>query len=143
MKKTHDFRVTYGDGLPPVEGSAAELEQVILNLILNALQALSDPRNGVRVSTSLREETGHVVIAVVDEGTGIAPEILDRIMEPFFSTKLDSGGLGLGLSVSQEIMKNHRGTLTFRSDAGRGTEAYAELPAAEPVVTSFSPPISP
>ena len=143
MKGTRDFRVTYGDGLPPVEGSAAELEQVILNLILNALQALPDPRKGIRVSTTLREETGHVLIAVVDEGSGMAPEILDRITEPFFSTKLESGGLGLGLSVSQAIMEKHRGTLTFRSDVGRGTEACAVLPAGEPEATSLPAPFSP
>jgi len=143
MKGTRDFRVTYGDGLPPVEGSAAELEQVILNLILNALQALPDPRKGIRVSTTLREETGHVLIAVADEGSGMAPEILDRITEPFFSTKLESGGLGLGLSVSQAIMEKHRGTLTFRSDVGRGTEACAVLPAGEPESTSLPAPFSP
>jgi len=130
MKGSRGFRVTYGEGLPPVEGSAAELEQVILNLILNALQALPDPCKGIRVSTTLREETGHVVITVADEGSGMAPEILDRIMEPFFSTKLESGGLGLGLSVSQAIMEKHRGMLTFRSDVGRGTEVCAVLPAA-------------
>jgi hypothetical protein len=130
MKGSRGFRVTYGEGLPPVEGSAAELEQVILNLILNALQALPDPRKGIRVSTTLREETGHVVITVADEGSGMTPEILARVTEPFFSTKLESGGLGLGLSVSQAIMEKHRGMLTFRSDVGRGTEACAVLPAA-------------
>jgi len=130
MKGSRGFRVTYGEGLPPVEGSAAELEQVILNLILNALQALPDPRKGIRVSTTLREETGHVVITVADEGSGMTPEILARITEPFFSTKLESGGLGLGLSVSQAIIEKHRGMLTFRSDVGRGTEACAVLPAA-------------
>lgn len=142
LKGTRDFRVTYGEGLPPVEGTAAELEQVVLNLIQNALQALPDPRMGIRVSTAFREETGHVVIAVTDEGSGMAPEILGRITEPFFSTKRDSGGLGLGLSISHAIMEKHGGTLTFRSDVGRGTEACAALPAAKPWSTSFPEAVS-
>ncbi|RJP22148.1 MAG: PAS domain S-box protein [Deltaproteobacteria bacterium] len=142
LKSTHDFRVAYGEGLPPVEGSVAELEQVILNLILNALQALHDPGRGIRVSTSFREETGHVVIAVADEGSGMPPEILERITEPFFSTKLESGGLGLGLSISRDILEKHGGTLTFRSDVGHGTEAWASLPAAKPEATSVPGKVS-
>lgn len=107
-----------------------ELEQVVINLIVNSLQALPDPSSGIEVSTSWNRKTGCVEIRVKDEGTGMDPGTLARLTEPFFSTKLESGGLGLGLSISQTIIKEHRGTLMFESEVGKGTTACISLPAA-------------
>jgi PAS domain S-box-containing protein len=129
-KKTRNFHVDYGTGLPMVRGWAMELEQVVVNLIDNSLQALPDPVRGVWVSTSMDGVGESVEIRVGDEGVGMTPETLARLTEPFFSTKLDSGGLGLGLSISNTIVQEHKGTLTFESEVGKGTIARISLPAA-------------
>jgi C4-dicarboxylate-specific signal transduction histidine kinase len=129
-KGTRCFSVKYGNRLPLVKGGAMELEQVVINLIVNSLQALPDPSCGIEVSTSWNRQTGCVEIRVKDEGTGMDPGTLARLTEPFFSTKLESGGLGLGLSISQTIIKEHKGTLMFESEVGKGTTACISLAAA-------------
>lgn len=128
-KATSRFAASYGE-LPPIRGNAQRIEQVVVNLVLNACQALPDPSRGVSVTTSYDRERGTVVLAVHDEGDGIAPEHLARLTDPFFTTKRESGGTGLGLAVSSRIAKEHGGTIEFRSTAGRGTTATLTLPVA-------------
>ena len=77
---------------------------------------------------------------VVDEGVGMAPDVMKRISEPFFSTRLDSGGLGLGLSICRSIVKGHRGTLAFESDVGKGTLAIVRLPVIGDAVSPDAVP---
>ena len=129
LRATHRFEVAYGEDLPPVMGSAQQLEQVVINLLNNALQALPSNQRGIRVSTRLAPETGEVEVCVADEGVGMSPEVLERIKEPFFSTHLDHGGLGLGVSICRSIVQEHRGTLEFESEVGKGTRAVIRLPA--------------
>ena len=128
LRATHRFEVTYGEDLPPVMGSTQQLEQVVINLLNNAFQALPSNRHGIRVSTRLVPETGEVELCVEDEGVGMSPEVLERIKEPFFSTHLDSGGLGLGVSICRSIVQEHGGTLEFESEVGKGTRAIVRLP---------------
>ena len=130
MKRTHRFEVTLGEDLPPVMGSGQQLEQVVINLLNNALQALTSSDQGVRVSTSRNPESGDVEVHIADEGIGMSPEVQSRIAEPFFSTRLDSGGLGLGLSICQSIVKGHGGAIRFESEVGRGTRVIVRLPAS-------------
>jgi signal transduction histidine kinase len=129
IKATHRFSASFAEGLPPVAGSAQELEQVVVNLLNNALQALPSNRRGVTVATRLDPNAGEVVLEVADEGCGMSPEVLDKIAEPFFSTRMDSGGLGLGLSICRSILKEHGGSLSFESEVGKGTRAIVRLPA--------------
>jgi len=82
---------------------------------------------GIHISTIHNEKNHAVEIKVSDEGIGIPDNIMANIMEPFFTTKRDSGGTGLGLSVSFTIMQNHRGELKFTSEPGKGTEATMRL----------------
>lgn len=124
---THRFTLELTEGLPQVRGSARQLEQVVINLIQNSLQALPDPEHGVRVRTGIDPESGQVLIRVTDEGRGILPEIAPRIMEPFFTTRLEHGGTGLGLAISSTIVKEHGGTIEFCSDAGKGTTFTVRL----------------
>ncbi len=130
MKRTHRFEVRLAEDLPPVMGSGQQLEQVVINLLHNALQALTSNEQGVRVSTLWNPETGDVEVHIVDEGVGMSREVQSRIAEPFFSTRLDSGGLGLGLSICRSIVKGHGGAIHFDSEVGKGTRAAVRLPAA-------------
>jgi len=136
LRATHRFEVAYGEDLPPVMGSAQRLEQVVINLLTNALQALPSSSHRIRVSTRLAPETGEVEVCVADEGVGMTSEVLERIKEPFFSTRLDSGGLGLGVSICRSIVQEHRGTLEFESEVGKGTRAVIRLPAAGDAIGS-------
>jgi len=124
---TRRFKLELAEGLPQVRGSARQLEQVVINLIQNALLALPDPDHGVRVGTELDPESGNVLIRVSDEGSGIAPEISDRVMEPFFTTRLERGGTGLGLAICATIVKEHGGSIEFSSEPGKGTTFTVRL----------------
>jgi PAS domain S-box-containing protein len=128
MKSTNHFSVQYGRSLPLLKGNFQRLEQVIINLIQNACQALRDTRKGIFVSTAYDENRKGLAVRVEDEGVGMSSDVLPHITDPFYTTKADSGGLGLGLSISSKIVKEHGGTLTFASELGKGTQAEIVLP---------------
>jgi len=117
---TYWFKADYGEGLPQVYGVAQRLEQVIVNLIINACQALPDSNRHIDLATHY-DPAGFVVLRLQDQGVGIDPVHLSQVMDPFFTTKRDSGGTGLGLSVSAKIIRDHNGTLNFESTPGEGT----------------------
>lgn len=128
-KVTGTVQIDFAPKLPKVRGNAQRIEQVVVNLVLNACQALQRPEQGIRVVTEHVAETGEVRVTVDDEGAGIAAEHLAHLTDPFFTTKRDSGGTGLGLSVSAGIVKEHGGTLKFHSQLGVGTQVVLTLPA--------------
>jgi PAS domain S-box-containing protein len=128
---TKTFQVELEPNLPAAGGNFQQLEQVVINLIMNGLQALPDKHKGISIRTFFEVSEKSVVIAVKDEGAGMPREIQERIFEPFFTTKLDSGGTGLGLAISHSIVKEHSGTLQFRSVPGEGTTALVSLPALD------------
>jgi polar amino acid transport system substrate-binding protein len=133
---TKHFSATYAPGLPEIMGNGQRIEQVIVNLVLNACQSLKDPDQGVSLVTSFDKKQNMVVTQVSDEGIGIAEEHLPHLMDPFFTTKRDTGGTGLGLSVSAGIVKEHGGTLRFESKPGTGTTVTLSLPVpAKEVIT--------
>jgi PAS domain S-box-containing protein len=135
-KATQAFTVREAPDLPRIRGNYHQLEQVVINLLTNACQALSSRQQGVSVSTSAAQATGgtiEVVLEVTDEGEGISPDVLPRITDPFFTTKSGRGGSGLGLAVSSRIVANHGGKMSFESAVGKGTVATVRLPAAGPV----------
>jgi PAS domain S-box-containing protein len=136
MKSTNHFSVTYGKNLPALKGNFQRFEQVMINLVQNACQALPDNRKGIFVSTSYDEKRRSILVNVKDEGTGIPSERLSHITDPFYTTKSDSGGLGLGLSISSRIVKEHGGTLTFTSEPGKGTKAEIVLPIDQAIQTT-------
>ncbi|WP_300160075.1 transporter substrate-binding domain-containing protein [Solidesulfovibrio sp.] len=129
-KSTEKFRLETAPGLPKVWGNPSRIEQVAVNLLLNACQALPSPDRGIAVSTAAAPDGKAVVLTVADEGVGIAPEDLPRLTDPFFTTKRASGGTGLGLSVSAGIVKEHGGSLEFASEPGKGATVRLILPAA-------------
>jgi polar amino acid transport system substrate-binding protein len=127
-KATDAFAALYAADLPKIRGNAQHIEQVIVNLLLNACQALPDRDRGITLTTRANRTEQTVEIEIADEGTGIAPDQLQYVTDPFFTTKREQGGTGLGLSVSAAIAKEHGGSLAFRSAPGRGTTATLSLP---------------
>ena len=130
QKSTDRFSVELVENLPKIRGNPQQLEQVIINLITNSCQAIRAPQECLVVSTSYNKRSDRIIITILDEGEGVPPENLNRIIEPFFTTKQDEGGTGLGLSVSYGIVKNHGGTLHFTSRGGKGTIATVTLPSS-------------
>ena len=128
-KSTNCFTLSRSETLPPVRGNFQRLEQVIINLIANACQALPSRDKSIRVSIAFDSSAHRITIDIADEGVGIPPENIRRIMDPFFTTKRDSGGTGLGLSISYSIVKEHGGDLSLSSEPGKGTTARISLPA--------------
>jgi polar amino acid transport system substrate-binding protein len=130
-KHTRHFEVLYADELPPVRGVFRRLEQVVINLIQNACQALGNQDQRITVATVAVDDPAGVRLEVRDQGRGIAKDDLDHIMDPFFTTKRTEGGTGLGLSISDTIVRDHGGTLTVQSGPGNGTCAVMWLPSVE------------
>lgn len=124
-KYTENFRIFCGENIPLVRGSSQKIEQVLINLIINALHALPDRKKGVAVETCF--DGKDIIVKVADEGAGMSKEVLDRVTEPFFTTKTEAGGTGLGLSISYTIIKEHKGSLEFDSAPGRGTTVTLRL----------------
>ena len=121
----------YKEELPAVLGSITRLQQVFLNLFMNARDAM--PQGGM-LQVSTQTYNGSVAIEVTDTGAGISPENLQRIFDPFFTTKATGRGTGLGLSVSYGIIKEHAGKVDVRSTPGKGTSFRLEFPVARKVV---------
>jgi PAS domain S-box-containing protein len=129
-KSTDHFSFIPGKTLPAVKGNFQKIEQVIINLLTNACQALPDRNAAVTVTTRHVPGKGILEIIIKDQGIGIPQENLKHIMDPFFTTKRDSGGTGLGLSISYSIIKDHNGDLLIESEKGKGTTAMIVLPIA-------------
>ena len=127
-KATTRFSADYGKELPRFRGNAQRIEQVLINLILNACQALPDSNSCIQLSTSHDPGRHSISFRLRDEGSGISPEHIARLTDPFFTTKRDQGGTGLGLSVSAGIIKEHNGTLDFESTPGVETIVTLTLP---------------
>ena len=131
--------------LPPgvVTGNAQRLEQVFLNLLVNAVQALPDGRAENEIRVVLRAPTAREVsIEVSDNGPGIPADVRSRIFDPFFTTKPVGLGLGLGLSICHGIVTSHGGTITVDSAPGRGSTFRIVLPATPAAPTAEARPAS-
>ena len=115
--------------LPRVHGDHGQLEQVVLNLLLNAEQALAHAQGPHTITVRLVSEGEHVRLSVADTGPGIAPDILPRVFEPFFTTKPVGQGTGLGLSICYGIVQAHHGRMWAESPPGRGATFSVDLPA--------------
>jgi signal transduction histidine kinase len=113
-----------------VMGCDGELQQVLSNLILNAMDAMSE--KGGKLTVGIEAAGSTVTARVCDSGPGIPPEKLEMIFQPFYSTKLNRGGTGLGLSISYEIVRRHGGNLRVVSQPGEGACFLMELPRYQP-----------
>lgn len=121
------FVVTLSPSLPRVEGSAEHLEDVWLNLLLNALDAVRDRADGqITIRTEAGSDPNYVEVVIADNGGGIPPERLESIFQPFFTTK--EHGSGLGLPICMDVVLRHRGEIRAASDVGQGTRFHVRLP---------------
>jgi two-component system, NtrC family, sensor kinase len=122
------IKPAHASNLPDITANQCQLEQVVVNLLLNAMQAMPDNQGAITVRTEYSAEENEVRIIVTDQGEGIPPEVKKHLCEAFFSTRIDKGGSGLGLYISNFIVSEHRGRLTIDSDLGVGTVATVHLP---------------
>ncbi len=129
--------------VPPVVGNPAKLGQVFLNLLINAVHAIGQgeaSQNTIRVCTKLTQDD-EVMVSVTDSGTGIGPELVGRIFDPFFSTKAVGAGMGLGLAICQRLVTSMNGRIEVESEPGRGATFSISLP--KQAQTAPRPPLPP
>jgi PAS domain S-box-containing protein len=128
-KSTDRCTVTLDPRLPPIRGNFQKIEQVVINLLSNACQALDHRDRAIEIVTS--SGASNVTLEITDEGCGISPEVLAHVFDPFYTTKRDSGGTGLGLSISYSIVNEHHGALSLSSTPGERTTARLVFPLPE------------
>lgn len=139
IRYTDRFHLELDEDIPGVKGSSQQLVQVVTNLVMNACQSIPGKECGIWVTTGFDKPSGQVMIIVRDEGHGIPETVSSKILEPFFTTRLDDGGTGLGLFITQSIIREHNGTLEFTSEPGRGTTFIVKIPAAAVVAEEHAP----
>lgn len=132
QNSTNLFKTVFDANIPIIQGNTQQLEQVVINLIMNALDALQNPSQGVEVRLTVTPTGDYLLLSVHDEGVGIPNAIIARITEPLFTTREAKGGTGLGLSTCKRIIDHHHGTLKFASKEGQGTTVSAAFPLNKP-----------
>ena len=122
------LRSELSDGLPTVWAAQTQLQQVLLNLVMNAIEAMSSvtTRERVLIVKSEIGESGNVQITVEDTGAGIDPSLVERVFEAFFTTKV--GGMGIGLSICRSIVESHGGSLSVSARRPHGSSFCVKLP---------------
>lgn len=138
VKNKARVSLEYGD-LPAVECMPSQLNQVVMNLLVNAAQAIADYG---KITIRTTSDGDHVEIAVIDTGTGMPAETCAKVFDPFFTTKPIGSGTGLGLSVSYGIVERHNGSIDVRSEPGEGTTFTVRLPIRQALATEPTAPPS-
>jgi signal transduction histidine kinase len=116
------------ENLPLIEGNLQSIEQIVLNIIINAIQSIDHDHGNVQITTGFQIKDGRIYIRIRDNGCGISPKISDKIFLPFVTDKHADGGTGLGLSVTYSLVKAHDGEISFESRQGEGTTFSINLP---------------
>jgi signal transduction histidine kinase len=130
VHKHAEIELDLAPGLPSFVGNSQKIEQVLVNLIVNAAQAIPDERKGV-VRVRSRVSEGRIIVAVEDNGKGMNEKTQKQIFDPFFTTKRASGGTGLGLPIAYRIVEEHGGHIGVKSQVGEGTTFTVEIPIRE------------
>ncbi len=127
-RATQQFKAIYGLDVPVFRGDSKRIQQVVIRLIQNACQALTDYSQAIIVYTRYYPKEEVVVTEVRDEGEGIPRDLIDKVLNPFFTTRGDQGGVGLGLSIASTIVEDHGGRLNIESTEGIGTKVRFSIP---------------
>jgi signal transduction histidine kinase len=122
------IHLNLADNLPHIEGNLQSIEQIILNITINAVQAIDHSRGEIEITTGFQVKDGRVFIRIADNGRGISPSIKEKIFLPFVTDKQSVGGTGLGLSVTYSLVKAHDGEIVFKTRQGKGTLFTVYLP---------------
>ena len=126
-----ELSLALGEELPAVIGNLPSIEQIVLNILINAAQAIDGRQGQIKIRTGLRKSDGSVFVAITDNGCGVSPAIADKIFDPFVTDKQNRGGTGLGLAVSYSLVQAHRGSITFDAADGEGTTFTIWLPSGQ------------
>lgn len=126
--------VNYDPQLPPVMADKSELEQVFMNMLMNAVQAMQE-RGTITITTGHSTRDNSVEVLISDTGCGVPPDKIDQVFDPFFTTKESGQGTGLGLSIAYGIITSHRGSISVESEVGKGSTFKIRLPIASAVAT--------
>ncbi len=118
-QKTLHFKTDFAEALLLLRGDPLQVEQALVNLLINVLEALPDPQKSVSVATKLLDDGRQVCVEVRDEGIGIAAEHIEQLCVPFFTTKQAKGGTWLGLAISASLLRAQGGSLSFSSEPGQ------------------------
>ena len=127
IHKTADVEVQLAENLPEFKGNIQKIEQVLINLIINAGQAIPEERRGLIEVTTDKDDT-HILVEVRDNGSGMSERTIKQVFDPFFTTKRARGGTGLGLSIVYRIIEEHNGTISLSSKVGEGTTFSIKIP---------------
>lgn len=127
-KSTAALTVDLASDLPMLRANLQNLEQIVVNLTINALQSIGHNNGRVHITTSLRPEDNSIAIEVIDNGRGVNPEVAGKIFDPFVTDRQAVGGTGLGLTVSYNLVKGHNGEIFFKSNPKQGTTFTVILP---------------
>lgn len=130
--RSHNVKVIrdYADELPTIQADRQQLRQVFLNLLTNASDAMKDGGSiTVRANPAAANDGAQIIrVELIDSGAGIAPDLLEKIWDPFFTTKPEGKGTGLGLAICKRVIEEHHGSITMTSELGKGTTVLLELP---------------
>lgn len=129
IKKIAQLEIQLGDNIPVFKGSSNKLEQVLLNLIMNASESFENGDGVITLQTGFDEANKQIILKVKDNGSGIDENTLKNIFDPFYTTKRSKGGTGLGLSITYGIIKDHNGIIEVDSKVGSGTTFTIKFPA--------------
>ena len=127
MHKYADIELELSPDLPPISGNAQKMEQVIINLMINAAQAMKEDVRGL-ITVATRWDNGNAVIEVKDNGAGMSERTMKNIFDPFFTTRRAKGGTGLGLPIVFRIVEEHRGAISVTSKLDAGTVFTIKMP---------------
>jgi len=117
-----------GEDLPLMQGNLQSIEQIILNIIINAIQAIDHENGVIRIRSGFQKKDGRILIAISDNGRGITAAVADKLFLPFVTDKQEEGGTGLGLSVTYGLVQAHGGDISFETRQGKGTTFTISMP---------------
>jgi signal transduction histidine kinase len=130
VHKRADVELHLAEGLPTFVGNSQKIEQVLINLIVNASQAMPDDRKGLIIVKTCTQDD-HIVVDIKDNGQGMAEKTMKQIFDPFFTTKRARGGTGLGLAISYRIIQEHGGRISVTSRPGEGSTFTIRIPYSQ------------
>jgi signal transduction histidine kinase len=130
LRKTAKLKLKLGSEIPEFKGNCQKLEQVVVNMLINASQAIENGKGYIQVETKFDRENNEIIVHIEDNGKGIDEKAIKNIFDPFFTTKRDKGGTGLGLSITYGIIKEHRGCIEVDSRLDQGTRFTIHFPLA-------------